>query len=425
MKFILLAAIALSSGLSVSASLILLCYKLCCRKKPSWQRCPVNAKEEYIGYIPINPIPAPPPYIDPIQPEVVFEEDSPLTRTPSSKLSTIIENSPAEKPKPPSPPPLPPPPRPRRLNPLIRLKTEQDLEVSRRYEEGKVAELEMWIFFRNNVLEMTIRKIDKIHSSINKKEAYVRVKNPRERKMSVPMLRYSNDFQALLGSHNFKFNMTEEQLRTMVFRFYLWSVDTHSRQKEFGEFALDFKEVFEKRDLSIGFTEKYDFLVYDTKPQERDPSIRLKLKYHYKSGKMIVSILEIRDLDKSPSAVIPASIYVKVLFVNNQTGKQMEYKTKHVKGQNPQFHTTFNHKIQLTDLEETTMYVQIKARTVHTDTLSVLEFSSDATGRLGEHWTQMIQGIAGGYGVEMTHRISQEKRRPQKFVRRMTTTTLF
>ena len=421
MKFILLAVIALSSGLSVSASLILLCYKLCCRRKPSWQvGSPVNAE---FDYIPINPIPAPQSYIDPIQPEVVFEEDSPPT--PSVKLPTIIEKIPTEKPIPPPPQPLPPPPRPRRPNPLIRLKTEQDLEVSKRYEEGKVAELEMWIFFRNNVLEMTIRKIDKIHSSINKKEAYVRVKNPRERKMSVPMLRYSNDFQALLGSHNFKFNMTEEQLRTMVFRFYLWSVDAHSRQKEFGEFALDFEEVFQKRDLSIGFTEKYDFLLYDTKPQERDPSIRLKLKYHYKSGKMIVSILEIRDLDKSPSAVIPAAIYVKVLFVNNQTRKQMEYKTKHVKGQNPQFHTTFNHKIQLTDLEETTMYVQIKARTVHTDTLSVLEFSSDATGRLGEHWTQMIQGITGGYGVEMTHRISQEKRRPQKFVRRMTTTTLF
>lgn len=423
----MLAVVALSSGVTVSAGLVLLCYRLCCGSKPSWQTRPVEEESEYI---PIEPLPVlqVQPFIDPIQPEP-YGEDIPLfsqNSNPnpnsfnSSKLSTIPENN---QHKPPNPKPLPPTPRPSRFNPLSRRKTELDLEVEKRYAMGKVAELEMWILFRDNVLEMTIKKIDKIHSSINKKEAYVRVKNPRERKMSVPMLRYSNDFQALLGSHNFKFNMTKEQLQTTVFRFYLWSVDCHSRQKEFGEFALDFKEVF-KRDLSMGFTEKYDFLVYDTKPQERDPSIRLKLKYHCKSGKMIVSILEIRDLDKNPSAVIQAAIYVKVLFVHNLTRVQAEYRTKHVKGQNPQFHTTFNHKVQRGDLEDTTMYVQIKARTVHTDTLSVLEFSSDATGRLGEHWTQMIQGITGGYGVEMTHRISQEKRRPL-LLRRLTTTTLF
>ena len=418
MELLLLVAVALSSGMSMSAGLVLLCYKLYCKKNPSWQS--VGPTE--FTYIPINTFPERTPSINPthIQPP---DEDEPLLhQNQSSKLSTIPEE---KDPKPTgkvekscAPPPKP-------TNPFANRKTLTDLEIARRFAEGKVAELEMWIFYRNSVLEMTIRKIDKIHDSINKKEAYVRVKNPRERKISIPMLQYSNNFQALLGSHNFRFNITMDQLQTMVFRFYLWSVDKHSRQREFGEFALDFKDVVATQDLYSGYTDKFDFLIYDTKPQDKDPSVRLRLKYHCKTGKLIVSVLEIRDLHHSSSTLIQAGTYVKILFTNTQTRLNQEYKTKHVKGTNPQFHTTFNHNVQLRELEETTMFVQIKARTVHTDTLSVLEFSSDATGRLGEHWTQMIQGISGGYGVEMTHRISQDKRRPHNLARRMTTTTLF
>ena len=422
MELLILLAVALSSGVSMSAGLVLLCYKLCYKRKPSWQ---ADRKSEF-PYIPIRPITdrthRSHTSVHTIQPPS-HEEEQLLPPNPlPKKLSTIPE---VEPPKPPAAESDPPPPTPPRPHPFVTRKTQQDLEIARRFAEGKVAELEMWIIFRNNILEMTIRKIDKIHDSINKKEAYVRVKNPRERKISIPTLRYSNNFQALLGSHNFRFNMTIEQLQTMVFRFYLWSVDKNSRQREFGEFALDFKEVTKARDLNIGYTDKFDFLVYDTKPLETDPSIRLRLKYHCKSSKIIVSILEIKDLHQSSSAFIQGGIYVKVLLMNNQTRRQQEYKTKHVKGRNPQFHTTFNHNVSLRELEETTMYVHIKARTVHTDTLSVLEFSSNATGRLGEHWTQMIQGISAGYGVEMTHRISQEKRRPPNLARRFTTTTFF
>ena len=109
-------------------------------------------------------------------------------------------------------------------------------------------------------------------------------------------------------------------LTTAFVRFYLWSVDSRSRQREFGEFSLDFKEVVEKRNLKEGFIERYDFFVYDTQPREKDPSVKLKMKYHSKSAKLIVTVLEIRDLQHSPLALIPTGIYVKVVFTNSLTG---------------------------------------------------------------------------------------------------------
>lgn len=46
--------------------------------------------------------------------------------------------------------------------------SKEELEIARRFAEGKVAELTMGILYRNGVLEITIRKIEKIHDSINK-----------------------------------------------------------------------------------------------------------------------------------------------------------------------------------------------------------------------------------------------------------------
>ena len=97
-------------------------------------------------------------------------------------------------------------------------------------------------------------------------------------------------------------------------------MDAHSRQREFGEFTLDFKDMLAGRDLKEGIIEKYDFFVYDTQPRELDPSIKLKLKYHFKSAKLIVTVLEIRDLQHSPWALIPTGIYVKIVFTNSLTG---------------------------------------------------------------------------------------------------------
>ena len=210
----------------------------------------------------------------------------------------------------------------------------------------------------------------------------------------------------------------------MTFRFYLWSTDEHSRQKEYGEFSLDFGTLMQERNLSQGFQDKYDFMVYDPVPMEGDPSIRLKLQYHSRSATIIATINQIKDLQPPHTTILPTGIYVKLIFTNNTANRQQVFKTKVVKGQVPRFEETFNYGVYVTELEEVSLSVEIKAKTLHTEKLSVLEFSCNATGRLGEHWMQMIQAISAGKGVEMSHRISQEKRsrRVNTIARRCSTT---
>eukprot|EP00116_Pleurobrachia_bachei_P000729 sb/3460991/ len=288
----------------------------------------------------------------------------------------------------------------------------EEVELMRkRYSEGKVAEITICVQYRNGILEMNINQIAKIHPTINKRDACVKVKRPAERRISVPLLKYARNLGALVGSNSFKFPVTEDALKTSIYWFYLWSIDEKSRQKEYGKFPLHFSEVTGNNDLGTGCFLKFDFLVSDTSPLESEPCLKLKLNYNMQAAKLIVTVMEITELvlPSGTTGIIPPETYIKVTFHNTETDRRTEHKTMSVKGKDPVFNSTFHYPVMVDQLDLLNLVVDVKSKAIHTETLAVLEFSSHSTGRQGEHWMEMIQAISCRNGAVKSHRIALEK----------------
>ena len=149
MKLKVLLAIGLITS-TITGLLLYLCLRLCQNRR--------RRRSTFPSITPFSPAPEVIPLIP------VYPQPPDCTPEPP-KLEP--------EPEPATPDPIVPP----KLNPLQKrpkrhVISKEELEIARRFAEGKVAELTMGIVYRNGVLEITISKIDKIHDSINKQVGF-------------------------------------------------------------------------------------------------------------------------------------------------------------------------------------------------------------------------------------------------------------
>ena len=394
MVFWLAAVTAVLSSLAVS-SIACFCLRLLRSKLQS-------------TYTPDKPPDKPPYVIIPILP------GPPPVGPPTPIPHTLI----------PSPPPSPVIPQPGPPSPFVRRHSffERNDTVLSRWEQeqrllqDKVAEAKLCFLYRNNTLEIKIISVGNFHPVIQKREAWVRVRNLKDRCVSVAMV-YSNVVGDLVGKEGITFNnLNETALYHTTLWFSLWSQDDTGAQREYGNFDLPCKTLVEWKDLHSGFVGTYDFLMSNV--TQKGPCLKLDLKYSLQNEMIVVTINEIQGLGspRSNTTVIPTKVYVKLTFRNTSTTVRTpaaRAKTKQTRGSSPRFNQTFNFSALADELNNVSLVVEVKIKKMFAETIAAVKFGSTAPDRQKRHWRKMVDGLANEKGYTMVHPLELRRMKPR------------
>ena len=251
---------------------------------------------------------------------------------------------------------------------------------------------------------MSINKVDLIHDSININTAYVELRKHGDRKLSQPtMIKgksemvYSKPMYSLIGKNKQKyryvFKMAEEQAANTIFTFHLWSTTPREYVCEAGECKVHFAD--RDYDFRKGFVYKSDFYSIDRSPQLTDTTITMMLKYHQRTAKLNLILENVLNLPQMPGQLMttPPRVKVHLLRKNGEKEKQKTVPVK-FKRRDVIFRQNFSFDVTIQDLKSVSLLVML-VYPCKDLLLGVLEFNADSTGKEGEHWRRMEEGLFG------------------------------